>query len=112
MPPYLSHLLQPLDISCFLLLKRAYSREVEALIRYYINYITKIEFLPAFKAAYNRMFTLANICSAFRGAGLVPLQLDTVLLKLDVRLRTPTPAALIEAPWEACTPSNARELEA
>jgi hypothetical protein len=53
MLPYLLHLLQPLDISCFLLLKRAYSREVEALIRYYINYITKLEFLPAFKAAYN-----------------------------------------------------------
>jgi hypothetical protein len=53
MLPYLLHLLQPLDISCFLLLKRAYSREVKALIRYYINYITKLEFLPAFKAAYN-----------------------------------------------------------
>jgi hypothetical protein len=98
MPPYLLHLLQPLDISCFLLLKRAYSREVKALICYYINYITKLKFLPAFKAAYNRLFTLANICLAFRGAGLIPLQLDTVLSKLNVQLRTPTPAALIEAP--------------
>jgi hypothetical protein len=43
----------------------------------------------------------------------VPLQLETVLLKLDVQLRTPTPlAALAEALWEACTPSNARELKA
>ena len=43
----------------------------------------------------------------------MPLQLDTVLLKLDVQLRTPTPpAALAEALWEARTPSNARELEA
>jgi hypothetical protein len=93
-------------------LKRAYSCEVESLIRYHINYITKLEFLPAFKSAFNQLFTLANICSAFRGAGLVPLQLDTVLSKLDVRLCTPTLAALIEAPWEARTPSNARELEA
>jgi hypothetical protein len=53
MPPYLSYLLQPLDVSCFLLLKCAYSREVKSLIRYYINYITKLEFLPAFKAVYN-----------------------------------------------------------
>jgi hypothetical protein len=112
MPPHSSHLLQPLDVGCFSPLKRAYSREVEALIRHHINHITKLEFLPAFKAAYNRTFTSANICSAFRGAGLVPLQPDTVLSKLDVRLRTPTPAALIEAPWEARTPSNARELEA
>ena len=42
----------------------------------------------------------------------MPLQLDVVLLKLDVQLRTPTPAALPEALWEARTPSNVRELEA
>jgi hypothetical protein len=93
-------------------LKRAYSREIEALIRHHINHITKLEFLPAFKAASERSFTLTNICSAFRGAGLVPLQPDVVLSKLDVQLRTPTPAAMEEALWEARTPSNVRELEA
>ncbi|RAR00946.1 DDE superfamily endonuclease [Stemphylium lycopersici] len=61
----------------------------------------------AFKAAFDRSFMPANICSAFRGAGLVPLDPDAVLSKLDVQLRTPTLAALLEAPWEACTPSNA-----
>jgi hypothetical protein len=81
-----------------LLLKRAYSRKVESLIRHYINYITKLKFLLAFKTAFNQLFTPANIYSAFRGAGLVPLQLDAVLLKLDVQLRTPTLAALLEAP--------------
>ncbi|KAF1925377.1 DDE-domain-containing protein, partial [Didymella exigua CBS 183.55] len=30
MPPHSSHLLQPLDVGCFSLLKRAYSREVES----------------------------------------------------------------------------------
>jgi hypothetical protein len=112
MPPHSSHLLQPLDVGCFSPLKRAYSREVESLIRHHINHITKLEFLPAFKAAFDRAFTPSNICSAFRGAGLVPLQPDAVLSKLDVQLRTPTPAALAEAPWEARTPSNVRELEA
>ncbi|KAF7575418.1 hypothetical protein PtrM4_070420 [Pyrenophora tritici-repentis] len=35
----------------------------------------------------------------FRSLGLVPLQLEAVLLKLDVQLRTPTPlAALLKAP--------------
>jgi hypothetical protein len=52
MPPYLSYLLQPLDVGCFSPLKRAYSREIEALICHYINYITKLEFLLAFKAAF------------------------------------------------------------
>ena len=101
MPPYLSHLLQPLDVGCFLPLKRAYSCEVESLIRDHINHVTKLEFLPAFKVASDRAFTSANISSAFRGAGLVPLQPDTVLSKLDVQLRTPTPPALTEALWEA-----------
>ncbi|USP81395.1 hypothetical protein yc1106_08669 [Curvularia clavata] len=98
MPPHSSHLLQPLDVGCFSPLKRAYSREVESLIRNHINHITKLEFLPAFKAAFDRSFTPANICSAFRGVGLISLQPDTVLSKLDVQLRTSTPpAALAEA---------------
>jgi hypothetical protein len=114
MPPHSSHLLQPLDVSCFSPLKRAYSREIKSLIQHHINYITKLEFLLAFKVAYDRSFTLTNILSAFRRAGLVPLQLDTVLLRLDVQLRTPTllEAALPEALWQACTPSNVREPEA
>jgi hypothetical protein len=65
MPPHLSHLLQPLNVSCFSPLKRAYSCEIKALICHYINYITKLEFLLAFKAAFTRLFTLANIYSAF-----------------------------------------------
>jgi hypothetical protein len=98
MPLHSSHLLQPLDVGCFSPLKCAYSREIKALIRHHINHITKLEFLPAFKTAFDRSFTAANICSAFRGAGLVPLQPDVVLSKLDVQLRTPTPAALEEVP--------------
>jgi hypothetical protein len=73
MPPHLSYLLQPLNVGYFSPLKRAYSREIEALICHHINYITKLEFMPAFKAAFKRLFTLANIYLAFRGAGLVPL---------------------------------------
>jgi hypothetical protein len=43
----------------------------------------------------------------------MPLQPDTILSKLDVQLRTPTPPeALPEALWEARTPSNVRELNA
>lgn len=37
---------------CFLLLKHAYSREITGLICYYINHVTKLEFLLAVKAAY------------------------------------------------------------
>jgi hypothetical protein len=53
MLPYLSYLLQPLDVSCFSPLKRVFSREIKALIRHYINYITKLEFLLVFKTAFD-----------------------------------------------------------
>jgi hypothetical protein len=111
MPPHSSHLLQPLDVVCFSVLKRAYSREIESLIHPHINHITKLEFLPAFKAAFIQSFTATNICSAFRGAGLVPLQPEAVLSKLEKQLCTPIPA-VPEAIWEAHTPSNIHELEA
>ena len=51
--PYLSYLLQPLNVGCFSPIKRAYSCKIKALMRYNINYITKLEFLLAFKAAFN-----------------------------------------------------------
>ena len=93
MPAHSSHLLQPLDVSCFSPLKRAYSRETDELTRYSINHITKTTFLPAFRAAFDRTFTTANICSAFRAAGIVPFEPDVVLSRLDIQLLTPTPPA-------------------
>lgn len=112
MPPHSSHLLQPLDVGCFSPLKRAYGNQINSLIRSHINHITKLEFLPAFYAAYKQAITEANICASFRGAGLVPHDPERVISELSVKLHTPPPAALPEAPWEAQTPSNVRELEA
>ena len=90
MPLYLSHLLlQPLNITCFSLLKRAYSNRISALVRNYITYITKENFLLAFKTAYNKAFIEDNIHIGFRSARLVPLNLDIIILKLNIRLYTP-----------------------
>jgi hypothetical protein len=91
MPPYSSHLLQPLDVACFSLLKRSYSDGISALVRNHIHHISKETFLPAFKAAYELTFTEQNARVGFKGARLVLFNLEAVLLKLDVRLRTPTP---------------------
>jgi hypothetical protein len=87
---YLSHLLQPLNVACFALLKRSYSNSILALARNYIYYISKETFLLAFKAAYKYTFTKENTCVGFRGARLVLFNLDAVLLKLNIRLRTLT----------------------
>jgi hypothetical protein len=87
---YLSHLLQPLNIACFAPLKRSYSNSILALAHNYIYYISKETFLLAFKAAYKYTFTKENTYAGLRGARLVLFNLDIVLLKLNVRLRTLT----------------------
>jgi hypothetical protein len=93
MPAHSSHLLQPLDVGCFGPLKKAYGRQVENLIRAHITHITKVEFLSALKEAFFASITEENIRGGFRGSGLVPLDLESVLSKLDIKLRTPTPPA-------------------
>jgi hypothetical protein len=48
MPPHSSHLLQPLDIGCFAVLKRRYTQLIEQQMRLGFNHIDKIDFLMAF----------------------------------------------------------------
>jgi hypothetical protein len=112
MPPHSSHLLQPLDVVPYSLLKRAYGDGISLLARSRVHHINKETFLPAFKTAFEKTFTKENVCAGFRGAGLVPHNPEAVLSKLDVQLRTPTPPAPGTVGWEAQTPRNAREIEA
>jgi hypothetical protein len=94
MPPHSSHLLQPLDVVPYLLLKRYYGDGISLLARSRIRHIDKETFLLAFKAAFEKTFTPENIRAGFRGAGLAPHDPKVVLSKLDIQLRTPTPPAL------------------
>jgi hypothetical protein len=114
MPPHSSHLLQPLDVGYFNLLKQAYGREIERLIRCSITHVSKTEFFPAFYAAHQATMTERNVKSAFRGAGLVPLDPESVVSKLDVQLRTPTPAEEVASPstpWVSKTPKTVLEAQ-
>jgi hypothetical protein len=111
MPPHSSHLLQLLNVACFSPLKRLYSNKVSALARSRIHHINKETFLPAFKAAFSKAFTAENVRAGFRGAGLVPHNPEVVLLKLNVRLRTPTPLKPSDVAWEPKTPRTAHEVE-
>jgi hypothetical protein len=63
--PYLSHLLQPLNVVPYSLLKRYYGDRILLLARSYIYYINKETFLLAFKAAFKKAFTLENIYAGF-----------------------------------------------
>ena len=72
LPAHSSHLTQPLNVGCFNVLKRAYSKELELFIQASIDHITKVEFLIAFHTAYNNSITQSNVLGGFQGAGLVP----------------------------------------
>jgi hypothetical protein len=96
-PPYSSHLLQPLNIGYFTVLKRFYSRFIEAKIRLQINHINKFDFLEAYRSARIKAFKLETIKNSFATAGLLPYNPNRVLTKLDIRLYTPTPPRAGEA---------------
>jgi hypothetical protein len=109
LPAHSSHLTQPLDVGCYSVLKRMYSREIEVFIKAAITHITKLEFFVAFKAAHDKTMTPENVQAGFRGAGLVPFNPQAVISKLDIKLRTPTPTRPPPAdadPWVSRTPCN------
>jgi hypothetical protein len=113
-PPHSSHLLQPLDVGCFGPLKKAYSREIEHLIRRRIGHIDKATFFSAFYAAHQAAITERNIKGGFRGAGLAPFDPENVISKLDIQLRTPTPPdedVSRAQPWTPKTPRTVTEAD-
>jgi hypothetical protein len=71
-------------------------------MRMNITHISKLEFLCGFKAAFLALITEKNIQGGFAGAGLVPYDLERVISKLDVRIRTLIPLSLrlgTALPW-------------
>lgn len=113
MPSHSSHILQPLDIGCFGPLKRAYSQQIEQLVKSHINHLTVVDFLIAFKAAFFAIMREANIKAGFRASGSVSLDPEIVLSKLDIKLRTPTPPrspVTATGPWISQAPHNLAEV--
>ena len=98
MPSHLLYLLQSLDIGYFLPLKRACSDKISGLVCNYINHIIKTKFLPAFKAAFFKVFIKENICLSFRGIRLIPFNPNIVILKLNIKLYMPTPLTPEDTP--------------
>ena len=88
---YSSHLLQPLDIRCFAVLKRAYGRFVSDLARVGYNYIDKLDFLADYPRARAEAFQPEIVRNSFIATGLVPIDAERVLSKLNISLRTPIP---------------------
>jgi len=57
-----------------------------------VNHVTKDDFLFLYQDARELSFTSNTIRNGFRAAGLVPLNPEEVLSRLDIRIRTPIPA--------------------
>jgi hypothetical protein len=72
-------------------LKRAYSRLVEFRIQYGSNHINKLDFLEVYPTTRIEAFKSETIKNSFQSTGLIPFTPERVLLKLNIRLRTPTP---------------------
>jgi hypothetical protein len=114
MLPHSSHLLQPLDVGCFSVLKRSYGRQIEGLMRNGVNHIDKQDFLEAYYTARTETMNQSNIHSSFAATGVVPYDPERVLSKLNTQLRTPTPppaTAIEQGPWIPETPHNTTQLE-
>ncbi|ESZ97150.1 hypothetical protein SBOR_2463 [Sclerotinia borealis F-4128] len=112
LPSHSSHITQSFDIECFSVLKRTYGQQIERYIKAYINHITKVEFLIAFKAAYLQSITIQNGLSGFHGAGLIPFDPQAVISKLDIKLQTSTPtrSSFVELdPWVSQIPHNSND---
>jgi len=111
MPAHLSHLLQPLDVGCFAVLKRTYGRLVEEKMRQRTNHIDKLDFLSAYPQARKEAFKKDNIKNGFMAAGLVPYDPERVLTQLNIYPKTPTPPGSQSTNSDPKTPHNLKHLE-
>jgi hypothetical protein len=90
MPSHPSHLLQPLDVGYFAVVKRSYGRQIEGCMRNGIIHIDKKDFFQAYLIAHTEIMNTANIYSSFAATEVVPYDPERVLVKLHSQLKTLT----------------------
>jgi hypothetical protein len=91
MPAHSSHLLQPLDVGCFGILKHFYGQYVQDIARVGTTHIDKLDFLDIYPTARAATYKSSIITASFVGSGIIPYSPERVLQKLDIRPPTPTP---------------------
>jgi hypothetical protein len=106
LPPHSTHRLQPLDVSLFSPLATAYSNQITKLMSNSLGLVSmsKREFWPLFKVAWDISFTVQNINSGFSKTGIWPFNPDMVLSRIrPVELPpVPTPANQISCTLMTC----------
>jgi DDE superfamily endonuclease/Tc5 transposase DNA-binding domain len=95
--PHSSHLMQPLDVGVFGPLKTAVSSKLVELISTGVSRLQKIEWVEAYISAREKAFSIKNIQSGWRGAGLWPIDADKILCQLPPSTPPPpTPPPISE----------------
>ena len=109
------HILQPLNVDCFSILKCLYSCQVEQFMRLSINHIDKPDFLILYKQACMETYKEETIHNAFKATGLVSYNSIWVLLQLHIEMKTPTPLDSSHGSqssyWTLKTPQNLQQLK-
>jgi hypothetical protein len=82
LPPHSTHLLQPLDVSCFQPYKHWHAEAVDSATRTGCTAFNKVEFLAALKSIRYRTFKKDTIKRGWRETGLIPYRPDVVLRKI------------------------------
>jgi hypothetical protein len=113
LPAHSSHLLQPLDVGVFSVLKRLYGTAVESRIRIGLHHVDKSDFLAMLLSVRLQTYTIQNIKSGFSHAGIVPYEPQKVLSQLQIVIHEATPvpsrpSTSSSRTWSPKTPYNAR----
>ena len=93
LPPHSTHHLQPLDVAIFSPLATAYSNEIDTIIQsnFGFNRITKRNFWPLFKSAWETALTVSNIQSAFDATSIWPFNPQKMLQHIRTKRPFPPP---------------------
>jgi hypothetical protein len=116
LPAHSSHLLQPLDVGVFSVLKRLYGTAVENRIRIGLHHVDKNDFLAMLLSVRLQTYSLQNIKDGFSHSGIVPYDPQKVSSQLQITIHEATPApsrpsTSSSRSWSPKTPYNSRTLE-
>jgi len=111
MPPHSSHILQPLDVSCFSPLKHLYGQRVQEKVQNGVYSIGKENFLQIYPKVHQQALSSSNIKSGFAATGLIPLSPERVLSKITQTPSPPSTSHSNQSFGVGQTPANIHQLE-
>ncbi|EEA24638.1 pogo transposable element, putative [Talaromyces marneffei ATCC 18224] len=111
LPAYSSHILQPLDVGVFSVLKRLYGTAVENRIRIGLHHVDKIDFLAMLLSVRLQTYSIQNIKSGFSHTGIVPYDPQKVISQLHLMVQEASPVqsrpnTSNSHSWSSKTPYN------